>query len=44
LEEHLRRFVLATHIPTRWSFVDMLPKNASLKVDRRGVASLFEPG
>ena len=41
LEAHLRKNVLATHIPTQWRFVDDMPKNASMKIDRPGVAALF---
>lgn len=44
LESHLRRQVLATHIPVQWLFVADLPRNASMKVDRRGVRQLFEKG
>ncbi|HEY1077380.1 MAG TPA: fatty acid--CoA ligase family protein [Fontimonas sp.] len=43
LEAHLRQHVLATHIPVRWTLVAELPKNASMKIDRRGVAQLFDP-
>jgi acyl-coenzyme A synthetase/AMP-(fatty) acid ligase len=42
LEAHLRQHVLATHIPAHWRFVEDLPKNASMKVDRLGVRGLFE--
>lgn len=41
LEAHLRQNVLATHIPTQWRFVVELPRNPSLKIDRRGVVQLF---
>lgn len=41
LEAHLRRHVLATHIPVHWKFVAELPRNASVKIDRRGVMALF---
>jgi long-chain acyl-CoA synthetase len=41
LEAHLREHVLATHIPTHWRFVEELPRNASMKVDRVGVSALF---
>jgi acyl-coenzyme A synthetase/AMP-(fatty) acid ligase len=34
--------VLATHIPVQWRFVEDLPKNASMKIDRLGVRALFE--
>jgi long-chain acyl-CoA synthetase len=43
LEAHLRNNVLATHIPTHWRFVEDLPKNPSMKIDRVGVRALFEP-
>jgi acyl-coenzyme A synthetase/AMP-(fatty) acid ligase len=42
LEAHLRQHVLATHIPVHWRFVEDLPKNASMKIDRLGVRALFE--
>ena len=42
LEAHLRQHVLATHIPVAWRYVDELPRNLSMKVDRRGVAALFD--
>jgi acyl-coenzyme A synthetase/AMP-(fatty) acid ligase len=41
LSAHLRRHVLATHIPVHWRFVDELPRNASIKFDRPAVARLF---
>jgi acyl-coenzyme A synthetase/AMP-(fatty) acid ligase len=41
LERHLRRHVLATHIPVAWCFVEELPKNASFKVDRGALRALF---
>jgi acyl-coenzyme A synthetase/AMP-(fatty) acid ligase len=43
LEAHLRQHLLATHIPTHWRFVNDLPKNPSMKVDRLGVRKLFAP-
>jgi acyl-coenzyme A synthetase/AMP-(fatty) acid ligase len=42
LEAHLRKHVAATHIPTTWRFVDTLPYNAMLKVDRVALRRLFE--
>ena len=42
LEAHLREHVLATHIPTIWRYVDALPRNLSMKIDRREVAALFD--
>jgi acyl-coenzyme A synthetase/AMP-(fatty) acid ligase len=41
LEAHLRQHVLATHIPVHWRFVDAIPRNPSMKVDRRGLVTLF---
>jgi long-chain acyl-CoA synthetase len=41
LEAHLRQHVLATHLPVHWRFVDELPRNASMKIDRPGVKALF---
>ncbi|WP_033925836.1 class I adenylate-forming enzyme family protein [Sphingomonas sp. 35-24ZXX] len=41
IEAHLRRILLATHIPTQWKICEELPKTASLKVDRTAVKSLF---
>ncbi|HKX78184.1 MAG TPA: fatty acid--CoA ligase family protein [Novosphingobium sp.] len=42
LEAHLREHVLATHIPVAWKYVEALPRNLSMKIDRRAVAGLFE--
>lgn len=42
LERHLRRQILATHIPARWIFVETMPRTASMKVDRGAVRALFE--
>ena len=42
LSQHLRQHVLATHIPVHWRFLDDLPRNASMKIDRPGVKRLFE--
>jgi long-chain acyl-CoA synthetase len=42
LEAHLRKLVTATHIPTTWRFVDTLPYNAMLKVDRQALRRLLE--
>lgn len=41
LEQHLRQHVYATHIPTRWAFVEAIPRNATFKVDLAGVRALF---
>jgi len=43
LSAHLRQHVLATHVPVHWRFVDDLPRNPSMKIDRPGVKRLFEP-
>jgi acyl-coenzyme A synthetase/AMP-(fatty) acid ligase len=42
LERHAREHLPATHIPTRWTFVDTLPVNHAMKVDRAAVRRLFE--
>lgn len=42
LEGHLRRHLFATQIPALWQVVDELPRTPSMKVDRLGVARLFE--
>jgi len=42
LEAHLRNEVPATHIPVAWRFVDALPRNRSVKVDRPALRRLFE--
>ncbi|SEP89664.1 Acyl-CoA synthetase (AMP-forming)/AMP-acid ligase II [Solimonas aquatica] len=42
LESHLRRLLLATHLPVHWRFVTQLPRNPSLKIDRRALRELFE--
>jgi acyl-coenzyme A synthetase/AMP-(fatty) acid ligase len=44
LEAHLRRLMLATHVPTRWLFCAEIPRNPSLKVDRMALRRLFETG
>jgi acyl-coenzyme A synthetase/AMP-(fatty) acid ligase len=41
LEAHLRRHVLATHIPTVWRIVDALPLTSSFKVDRPALQRLL---
>ena len=40
-ETHLRRHVLATHIPVHWRFIAELPRTPSLKVDRKALESVF---
>lgn len=42
LEAHLRNEVPATHIPVAWRFIDALPRNRSVKVDRPALRRLFE--
>jgi acyl-coenzyme A synthetase/AMP-(fatty) acid ligase len=42
LEQHLRKHVYATHIPTAWVFVDALPLNTSAKPDLAQARRLFE--
>ena len=42
IEAHLRQNVYATHIPTRWTFVDELPRNNSMKTDMPAVRALFQ--
>lgn len=44
LEAHLRRLLLATHMPVRWLFCAEIPRNPSLKVDRMALRRLFETG
>jgi long-chain acyl-CoA synthetase len=44
LELHLRRHLLATHLPARWKFCDDLPRTPSHKVDRTALKALFESG
>jgi acyl-coenzyme A synthetase/AMP-(fatty) acid ligase len=41
LEQHLRCHLLATHLPVDWRFVADLPKNASFKIDRAAVKTMF---
>jgi long-chain acyl-CoA synthetase len=41
LEAHLRDLVLATHIPTQWRIVSVLPRTPSFKLDQAAVRSLF---
>ncbi len=42
LQQHLRKHVYATHIPTAWVFVDTLPLNTSAKPDLAQARRLFE--
>ncbi len=42
LAQHMRRHVLATHIPAHWTFVDTLPVNHAFKIDRLGLKQMFE--
>jgi acyl-coenzyme A synthetase/AMP-(fatty) acid ligase len=41
LEAHLRRHVLATHIPVSWKIVEEMPRTPSMKIDRPALAGLF---
>jgi long-chain acyl-CoA synthetase len=41
LEAHLRAHLPATHIPTRWRFVDALPRTPSFKVDQVALRRLL---
>jgi len=41
LDQHLRRHVPATHIPTQWLFVERLPRNITMKLDLGAVRGLF---
>jgi acyl-coenzyme A synthetase/AMP-(fatty) acid ligase len=42
LDAHIRQHLLATHVPVHWRFVETLPKNASHKIDRLALKTLFE--
>jgi acyl-coenzyme A synthetase/AMP-(fatty) acid ligase len=42
LEAFLRQRIEATHIPVVWRFVEKMPHNSMMKVDRRALKSLFE--
>jgi long-chain acyl-CoA synthetase len=42
LEAYLRVHLPATHIPAAWQFIEEIPRNASMKTDRRAVAALFD--
>lgn len=42
LEAHLRKRILATHIPVHWRFIDELPRTPSMKVNIPAVRQLFE--
>lgn len=44
LDKHLRNRLPATHIPTRFMQVDMLPRTPSMKIDSAAVQSLFTSG
>ena len=41
LETHLRKHVLAPHVPVKWLFCNELPRTPSLKTDRSAVKRLF---
>jgi acyl-CoA synthetase (AMP-forming)/AMP-acid ligase II len=41
LEEHARRHLYTTHVPTKFLIVDALPRTPSLKVSTPGVLALF---
>jgi acyl-coenzyme A synthetase/AMP-(fatty) acid ligase len=41
LEQHIRKSLLATHVPVHWAFLETLPKNASAKIDRLALKQLF---
>lgn len=41
LEVHLRKQVVATHIPAKWLFCQDYPRTISAKIDRPGVRRLF---
>ena len=41
LETHLRKHVLAPHVPVKWLFCNELPRTPSLKTDRPAVKRLF---
>lgn len=42
LEAHLRRHVLATHVPVKWLFCNDIPRTPSLKADRPALRRLLE--
>ncbi|WP_238475369.1 class I adenylate-forming enzyme family protein [Sphingomonas cavernae] len=42
LEGHLRKHLLATHIPVKWLFCEDLPRTPSLKADRPALQRLFD--
>jgi long-chain acyl-CoA synthetase len=42
LASHLRNLLPATHIPVHWHFCDVLPCNASMKIDRAEIRRIFE--
>ncbi|UVO52678.1 class I adenylate-forming enzyme family protein [Sphingomonas sp. SUN039] len=42
LDSHLRRHLLAPHIPTKYLFFEDIPRTPSLKIDRPAVRRLFE--
>ncbi len=41
LSAHLRQHVLSTHVPVHWRFVDQIPRNPSMKIDRHEIRRLF---
>jgi acyl-coenzyme A synthetase/AMP-(fatty) acid ligase len=38
---HLRQLVMATHLPVHWRFVESLPRNPSMKIDRVAIKRAF---
>ena len=42
LKAHVREHAPATHVPAQWRFVETLPYNSMLKVDRTALKALFD--
>ncbi len=42
LTHHLRQLIMATHLPVHWRFVDFLPRNPSMKIDRVAIKRVYE--
>lgn len=41
LESHIRQHVSSPHVPVDWMFVDDMPKNRSMKIDRPALRALL---
>lgn len=42
LDVFVGKYLLATHVPAKWLYVDQLPRNVSSKLDRLAIGSLLK--